>query len=89
MYKCKDCYQTFDDNEPCRTPNKVPYGLGQVTESYTLSCPYCSSENIIHRDDMECCASCGELFDPEDMHYDEDNDEWLCTDCYSQKFDKL
>ena len=86
MY-CRDCHQWFDVEDARRHENRVPYGLGEVTESRTLSCPHCRSENIMDEDDMTVCVGCGELCDPEDMFYIDDQDEWYCSDCYSEMFD--
>lgn len=86
MY-CRDCHQNFDKYEADRIANKVPYGLGDVVESYTSRCPHCKSENILDEDDMIPCEGCGEWHDPEDMFYIDATDEWYCSDCYSEMFD--
>jgi hypothetical protein len=86
MY-CRDCQRKFDEDEAHRRPNKVPYGLGEVTESYEASCPYCHSENILNDDELTTCDICGERYDPEDMFYIDDTGEWMCHDCYIESFD--
>lgn len=87
---CRDCGKLLTDDEVRYDgENMQPYQLGYVSESPRYVCCYCGSDNLDYDVLVEECASCGCIDAAANMYYDEEKDEYICSDCHSMGFDDI
>ena len=80
MHYCKNCKSVLEDYEIIRTRNTVPFGLGEITESYETECTKCGSNQVIRNADIVECDYCGALI-PIEMSY-KFNNLTACEECF-------
>ena len=80
MIYCHNCKELFENEDAKRTPNYVPYGMTEITESTSVECPHCNSNDLEFDVVMVTCEKCKREV-PDTHAYRACDGTFICCEC--------